>query len=59
MKIRLTIMTENDKHVDESVYSKEEVAYQTKIGWQALFDMFSIKSYGDRATIESVDVVEM
>ena len=54
MKVRITIMTENDKHVSEP---KEKIERNAQVGWQML--MNSITGNGEKATVESVELVEM
>lgn len=54
MKVRLTILTENDKPVSVLGENAEE---KIKGGWELLLAM--INSLGeDKATIEKVEVVE-
>lgn len=57
MKIRVTLMTENDKHLN---VSKEEIEEKAKIGWELLCMMFN-NTYGqeDVATVEKCELVEM
>ena len=52
MKIRLTIMTENDK-----ARSPELTEGKVKAAWQALFDAMCLMS-DDKATVEKVEFVE-
>lgn len=54
MKIRLTVLTENDKHVN---VPKEELERKTKAAWNMFFAMLS--ESGETATIEKCEVVEM
>lgn len=53
MKIRVVIMTENDKHIDLPKKRLENVAFA---GWTILCEKLS--TCGDVATVESVEVVE-
>lgn len=56
MKIRVTLMTENDKHVDAS---KEEIERQAKIGWDMVIKMILSASLSrENAYVESVELVE-
>ena len=57
MKIRVTLMTENDKHLN---VSKEEIEEKAKIGWELLCMMFN-NTYGqeDVVTVEKCELVEM
>ena len=55
MKVRVTLLTENDKHVD---LSKEELEKEAKRGWDAVANFLTILSGGEKATVEKVEVVE-
>lgn len=55
MKIRVTVMTENNRHVD---VSKEELEQKAKEAWELFFTM--INAAGDsKAIVEKCEVVEM
>lgn len=57
MKIRVTLYTENEKHVACSMEELEEAA---KKAWQLLFD--SIVDYSadyEKAIVEKCEVIEM
>ena len=41
MRIRLTIMVENNEHLDEK-YSKELIEQKTKDGWNFCFERIGI-----------------
>lgn len=58
MKIRVTLLTENDKHFDESL-SKESIEKITKEGWQLIMDLFC-KDCDDNSTaiVESCELIE-
>ena len=58
MKIRITIMTENDKHIDEK-YSKELIEQKTKDGWDFVLKALAISSdKNETAFVESCEMVE-
>ena len=58
MKIRITIMTENDKHFDEK-YSKELIERKTKYAWDLVLKMILLQSKeNETASVESVELVE-
>jgi hypothetical protein len=54
MKIRVTIMTENDAHLEG--VSKERIERTAQAAWQLFFDAMPDK---DDAYVESCEVVEM
>ena len=55
MKIRVTLMTENDKHL--SGYSKEEIEAEAKDGWDTLLAAL-LFGMNDTAYVESCELVE-
>lgn len=58
MKIRITIMTENDKHLDEK-YSKELIEQKAKDAWDFVFKALAISSNkNETASVESCELVE-
>lgn len=58
MKIRITIMTENDKHLDEK-YSKELIEQKAKDGWDFVLKLLAISSdENETAFVESCELVE-
>lgn len=59
MKIRVTIMTENDKHIDTSV-SDEKIKAYTEAGWQAILSMMVRESDdpSEKAIVESCELIE-
>ena len=58
MKIRITIMTENDKHFDEK-YSKELIERKTKEAWDLVLKMILLQSKeNETASVESAELVE-
>ena len=58
MKIRLTIMVENNKHLDEK-YSKELIEQKTKDGWDFVLKGLVLSSENiETALVESCELVE-
>lgn len=58
MKIRITIMTENDKHLDEK-YSKELIEQKAKDGWDFVLKALAISSdKNETVFVESCELVE-
>ena len=58
MKIRITIMTENDKHLDEK-YSKELIEQKAKDAWDLVLKMILLQSKeNETASVESAELVE-
>lgn len=55
MKIRVVLMTENDKHVD---LPKEQIEESTKAAWELLFKMLIANSPSEKAIVESCELVE-
>lgn len=56
-KIRITIMTENNKHFDDT-YSNEQIEAAAKKAWQWIFDGLDDPFTNEKATIEKCEVVE-
>lgn len=57
MKIRMTVLIENDKHLCET---KEKIEATAKKGWQQLFDLLSHGvNYEDKATVENCELIEL
>lgn len=57
MKIRVTLMTENDKHLPNM--SKEEIEAKARMGWEMLMTMISIDAgENERGYVESCELVE-
>lgn len=54
MKVRVTIMTENDKPISVLGENPEEKA---KRGWELVLALLNTQSE-DKATLESVEIVE-
>ena len=58
MKIRIIIMTENNKHLDEK-YSKELIEQKTKDGWNFVLKGLALSSENiETALVESCELVE-
>ena len=56
MKVRVTLMTENDKHVEESV-SDEMVLKIAEQAWNE-FALLHNKYFNESVSVEKVEVVE-
>lgn len=56
MKVRVTLMTENDKHVFDESVSDEKIQKLTELGWGLVADMFS--NDDEICIVEKVEVVE-
>lgn len=57
-KIRVTIMTENDKHFDER-YSDEQIEIAAKEAWNKVIDLLSNPLFGDdRGIVEKCELIE-
>ncbi len=58
MKIRMTIMVENNEHLDEK-YSKELIEQKTKDGWNFVLKGLALSSENiETALVESCELVE-
>lgn len=57
MKIRVTLMTENDKHVD---VPEDELRATAEKTWNWFLSTLSVfnEDLSDKATVESVEIVE-
>lgn len=56
MKIKVTLLTENDKHLDKS---KEEIEELAKRGWNFFCADYNVKNPSERVTLEKLEVVEL
>ena len=56
MKIRLTIMTENDKHIDSDI-SKEKMERTVSSAWEYI--LHQMADDGEKAIVEKCEVIEM
>ena len=56
MKLRVTLMTENDKHVGDEV-TDERILGAAEMGWNTLLKMLSGPD-GEEAYVENVELVE-
>ena len=54
MKVRITLMTENDRHITNA--SKAAVEDLARKAWEAFCILQSGK--GEKATVESIEVIE-
>ena len=58
MKIRITIMTENDKHLDEK-YSKEFIEQKAKDGWDFVLKAMLLSSdKNETVFVENCELAE-
>ena len=58
MKIRMTIMVENNEHLDEK-YSKELIEQKTKDGWDFVLKGLALSSENiETALVESCELGE-
>lgn len=58
LKIRITIMKENNKHLDEK-YSKELIEQKAKDGWDFALKALALSSRNNEtASVESCELVE-
>lgn len=57
MKIRVTLMTENDKHAD---IPDDELRATVEKGWNWMLSTFDVfkSDPSDKASVESVEIVE-
>ena len=55
MKIRVTLMTENDAHVDAS---KEEIEAAARIAWTMFFNQFVNTCSSDKVAVEKCELIE-
>ena len=56
MKIRVTFMTENEKHLN---ITKEEILKNTKVGWEIICKMLNSYNPEEKITLEKCELVEM
>ena len=56
MKVRVTLMTENNKHMP--LKTKEEQEAVCRAGWEIICELLNNVSEGETATIESIEVIE-
>lgn len=57
MKIRVTLLTENDKHIPDDVISDEELLKKVKEGWDLIMTLINIKG-NETNIVENVEIVE-
>ena len=60
MKIRITLLTENDIPADVAFSSKEEAEKTTKIAWDIALRLLMLQSNdpSEKASVESVDILD-
>lgn len=56
MKVRVTLMTENDKHMPLETREAQEAT--CRVGWEMICKLLNDMSQGEKATVESVEVIE-
>jgi len=56
MKIKVTLMTENDKHLD---MSKEDIEANAKMGWELVCTMLNAYNPEEKASIEKCELIEI
>jgi hypothetical protein len=56
MKVRVTLMTENDKHMPLKTKAEQEAA--CRVAWELLCMVMMEASQNDRVALESVEVIE-
>ena len=56
MKVRVTLMTENDKHMP--LATREAQAAACRVGWEMICKLLNDMSDGEKATVESIEVIE-
>ena len=58
MKVRVTIMTENDAHPEDD-HTNEKIEAAAKIGWQLLLNELLMESdENNKAVVEKCEVIE-
>ena len=57
MKIRVTLMTENDKHIPVDKINDEELLKKTKQGWDLLLAMINAQG-NESSVVENIEIVE-
>ena len=55
MKLKITLMTENDKHVDES-YTDEDIVKLAEIAWNVILAMMSDPN--EKGFVENIELIE-
>lgn len=56
MKVRITLMTENDKHASDDI-SDADLQAQIELGWNMFINLFC-KDKGEKANVEKIEVLE-
>ena len=56
MKVKVTLMTENDKHMP--LKTKEEQEAACRVAWEMLCVMMTEASQNEKVALESVEVIE-
>ena len=56
MKVRVTLITENDKHMP--LKTKEEQTAACRVGWEMICNLLNDMSPEEKAMVESIEVIE-
>lgn len=56
MKVRVTLLTENDKHMP--LKTKEEQTAACRVGWEMICNLLNDMSPEEKAMVESIEVIE-
>lgn len=56
MKVRVTLMTENDKHMP--LETREAQAAACRVGWEMICKLLNDMAVDEKATVESIEVIE-
>ena len=56
MKVRVTLITENDKHMP--LKTKEEQTAACRAGWEMICNLLNDMSPEEKAMVESIEVIE-
>ena len=56
MKVRVTLMTENDKHMPLKTKAEQEAA--CRVAWEMISMMMTEASQNEKVSVESVEVIE-
>ena len=56
MKIKVTLMTENDKHLD---MPKEDIEANAKIAWELVCALLNAHNPEEKASIEKCELIEI
>lgn len=57
MKVRVTLMTENDKHIPPEVISDDDLLKKVKEGWDFVMSYINLQS-NETNIVENVEIIE-